>query len=116
MLDVLNRLPNSVLGDIKDYVNCIKVYLSNLDISYDLYLFGSIAKFNYNEDSDIDLLLIVDKDFSSIKECKKFKYSLLYDMPCLDRELDLKVYSKNKFFSTDNFFENDIKKDLVKVG
>ena len=114
-MDLLNTLPKNVINDINGYALYIKDYLEKLNIKYSLFLFGSIAKFNYSSTSDIDLLLLVDIEFDNIRECKKFKYELLFDSPSLSRELDLKVYSRNHFNSTTNFFENSIKRDLIEL-
>lgn len=114
-MNVLDKLPRKVINDVDCYASYISDYMSHFNFEYKLFLFGSISKFNYTDDSDIDLLLLINRDFESIRDCKKFKYALLYDCPNLDRELDLKVYSMNHFYSTDNFFENSIKSDLVRV-
>lgn len=114
-MTVLDKLPKKVIDNINYYVDYITKYLNENEIDFSLFLFGSISKFDYNDDSDIDLLLLLDKDYT-IKECRDIKFAMLYDLCDRGRELDLKVYSKNHFYSTDNYFENSIQKDLVKLG
>lgn len=42
-------------------------------------LYGSYARGEYNKDSDLDLLVLLDKDHTSRKEIKRIKYAL-YDI------------------------------------
>lgn len=113
-MNVLNRLPKKVVNNINYYADYISNYLNENKIDFSLFLFGSISKFDYNDDSDIDLLLLLEKDYSK-RECRDIKIEMLYDLDDKGRELDLKVYSKNHFYSTDNYFENSIQKDLVRL-
>ena len=58
-----------------------------------IILFGSYARGDYNADSDIDLLLIVN-DTNIEYELRKFIYSFI---PCLGRLISVKVINSKDY-------------------
>lgn len=64
----------------KDHIlKLIKISVNSIDPDAILILFGSYARGDYRDDSDIDLLILVDKDKLSRIDEKKIKYPL-YDI------------------------------------
>ena len=89
--------------------------INHLGITAEMYLFDSISKGKYNSRSDIDFLILLDKP---IDKSTKIDLWDALDDACLDNrliDLDVKFYTRERFFSTDNFFENSIQKDLIPV-
>lgn len=108
---MLPLLDKSICIYYIEFANKIK----ELGISAEIYLFGSVSKGKYNSNSDIDFLILLDKP---IDKSTKIDLWEVFDDACLDNNLidvDVKFYTKEKFFSTDNFFETSIQKDLIPV-
>ncbi|MBF0232524.1 MAG: nucleotidyltransferase domain-containing protein [Desulfamplus sp.] len=99
---------------LHDYINELKSILAELN-PYKAILFGSCAYGKKNEDSDIDLIVVMDKNempknfnerminYSSVK--KHFRL-LKYKVP-----MDLIVYTKpewDNFIKADNSFTREI--------
>ena len=68
MLDVLNmiyidNLPDDIKTELERYIS----YISKIDGVLRIYLFGSYAKGEFTEYSDIDLLVIVRDDINTLK-------------------------------------------------
>ena len=108
---MLPLLDKSICIYYIEFANKIK----ELGISAEIYLFGSVSKGKYNSNSDIDFLILLDKP---IDKSTKIDLWEVFDDACLDNNLidvDVKFYTKENFFSTDNFFETSIQKDLIPV-
>lgn len=108
---MLPLLDKSICIYYIEFVNKIK----ELGISAEIYLFGSVSKGKYKSNSDIDFLVLLDRP---IDKSTKIDLWEVFDDACLDNNLidvDVKFYTKEKFFSTNNFFENSIQKDLIPV-
>jgi uncharacterized protein len=74
-----------------------------------LILYGSFARGDFQKDSDIDLLILVDKEKLSFEE----ESAILYPLFRLERESDIvispKIYKQNRWNNhqvTTRFFEN----------
>ena len=108
---MLPLLDKSICIYYTEFVNKIK----ELGVSAEIYLFGSVSKGKYNSNSDIDFLILLDKP---IDKSTKIDLWEVFDDACLDNNLidvDVKFYTRDRFFNTDNFFENSIQKDLIPV-
>ncbi len=60
----------------EDLILSIKDIVRSVDPGATVILYGSYARGDYNEYSDIDLLILVDKKKITPKESKEFKYPL----------------------------------------
>nr|WP_302702941.1 nucleotidyltransferase domain-containing protein [uncultured Clostridium sp.] len=84
----------------------------------DILLFGSIAKGKYKNNSDIDILILID-DNKSVSELRKLRHELEDDIDNLNlsRSVDIKLYNKNRYIelSKEISFEGDIIKDLIDI-
>ena len=84
----------------------------------DILLFGSIAKGKYKNNSDIDILILID-DNKSVSELRKLRHELEDDIDNLNlsRSVDIKLYNKNRYIelSKEISFEGDIVKDLIDI-
>jgi hypothetical protein len=80
------------------------------------YLFGSTARNEAKEDSDIDILIIVKHfDYQLRKELSKLssKYSLSHGV-CISPVIkDIKVWEQNEFYKT--LFYQEIQRDSVRL-
>ena len=63
----------------KDILSSIKKTVKSIDPTATVILYGSFARGDNDKDSDIDLLILVDKQRLTPQESKKIKY-LLYDI------------------------------------
>lgn len=63
----------------KDILLSIKSTVGSVDPSATIILYGSYARGDYNEQSDIDLLILVDKDDLTPQDKRNLKYPL-YDI------------------------------------
>ena len=84
----------------------------------DILLFGSIAKGKYKNNSDIDILILID-DNKSVSKLRKLRHELEDDIDNLNlsRSVDIKLYNKNRYIelSKEISFEGDIIKDLIDI-
>ena len=76
-----------------------------------IYLFGSYAHGNPNEDSDIDLCVVVNDGIDRLDTYKKIIHNLWENkiMPC-----DLLVYNAKVFFNVEN--PRSIENTIIKEG
>lgn len=63
----------------KDILQRIKQKVKETEPSAQVYLFGSYARGNQNKDSDIDILVLLNKEDISYEDEKRIKYPL-YDL------------------------------------
>lgn len=107
MLPALDR-------SISIYFHKFKNIISKLNLDAEIYLFGSVAKGQYNKNSDLDLLVLLD--VPSIEKLTRIEILEVFDLAYLDYKLmdvDVKIYSRDKFFNSNNYFEKSIVSDLV---
>jgi predicted nucleotidyltransferase len=76
-------------GQIMEIVNRIAVNYNPVRI----ILFGSYAKGNYNDDSDLDFILIKDTSVSRNKRALEVR-RLFYGLPVA---MDFKIYTSSEF-------------------
>ncbi len=80
------------------------------------YLFGSMARNEATEDSDIDILIIVEHfDYQIRKELSKLssEYSLNHGVCISPIIKDVKIWERNKFYKT--LFYQEIQRDSVRL-
>lgn len=102
---IKNSINNNVYT-IKKIKNIIKPILNKYGI-YDIYLFGSYARGEANNQSDIDIF------------CEKGNIKTLIDMEQLRNELETNLSKKvDIIFTTSNmdeYFKNQIMEDMIKL-
>ncbi len=102
--------------EIDQYLEHIVDSLKNLDVT-EIILFGSINDGHYDDESDIDLLVILDIDKipQSYEEKMKMKLEIRKAIRSINREvaIDLLVYTKKEYEILkqrgSNFFQDIIK-------
>lgn len=87
MKNYMNKIINNV---ITEYIN----HISSIDEVTQIYLFGSHAYGEPTEYSDIDLMVIVDDNYDSVKTAIKIQKNLLSRVV----HLDVLVNKKSIFF------------------
>lgn len=96
----------------KEIIELVKKYLSKLDFDYkEAWLFGSYAKGNYHQDSDVDVAIIFEE--SQITFDSNFKLLNLRD----DSELMIEPHSiLTSDFNKYNSLANEILKYGIKIN
>ena len=107
-----HKHPNSVKLDNKiSFIR--KLILDSVDNAMinKIYLFGSYAYGNPNEDSDIDLCVVVNDDINKLDAYKKIIHNLWENniIPC-----DLVVCHAKGFFNVEN--PKSIENTIIKEG
>lgn len=78
---------------VKQYVELLcKIYGEHLKT---VILYGSYARGDYTEDSDIDIMVLLDLDEMEIKKYRHELSGMTYDFN-MDYDLDIKPIAKNK--------------------
>jgi uncharacterized protein len=99
-----------LIPDIKKYIIYIK---SQIDVKK-IILFGSYAKGNQNEESDIDLA-IVSPQFGYSPLLEKIRlYELKYDAD-IQADIEPVPIGLDEYEGNDNFFINEIKKEGIDI-
>jgi predicted nucleotidyltransferase len=96
--------------DKKDALNIATKYADAVKEKYDfvrIILFGSYAKGNFNEDSDIDIAVIL-KDYSNLIDIQ-------LDLMRLRRKIDSRI-EPHPFRAKDFDITNPIDNEIVKYG
>ncbi len=96
--------------DKKDALNVAAKYADAVKEKYDfvrIILFGSYAKGNFNEDSDIDIAVIL-KDYSNLIDIQ-------LDLMRLRRKIDSRI-EPHPFRAKDFDITNPIVNEIVKYG
>jgi uncharacterized protein len=96
--------------DKRDALKIAEEYASAVKSRYDyvkIILFGSYAKGNYNEDSDIDIAVIL-KDFTNLIDIQ-------VDLMRLRRKIDSRI-EPHPFREKDFEITNPIVNEIVKYG
>ena len=81
MIDKLSNLPNSYQDDIKKATQILKE-----NGAKEVFIFGSIAKGKFNQNSDIDIAVrgVDEKDFYKIASILMFELENEFDLIDLD--------------------------------
>lgn len=67
------------MNDKENILKLIKTTICNTDPDATLILYGSYARGDYNDNSDIDILILIDKEKITRNDEKRIKYPL-YDI------------------------------------
>ena len=112
--DVSYTLDKSLRADIIK----LRDIISNEINTYDIYIFGSVAKGKYSKNSDVDILVLIDGN-NTIKELRRIKHRIedIIEEKKISRDVDIKLYNKSRFLELSKLscFEREILKDLVCV-
>ncbi len=97
-----------------DILNIVKKYVEEISKKFNInavYLFGSYAKGTENEDSDIDVAVILDSNSDTI--------DLMVELMILTQNIDLRIEPhpiKTNDFEVGNPFVDEIKNTGLKVA
>lgn len=97
----------NILKSVKKYIKEISKYYNIKEV----YLFGSYAKGTNNEDSDIDIAIIINSDNNA--------FDLMVELMMLTRDIDLRIEPhpiKVKDFEEGNPFVQEIINTGIKVA
>lgn len=97
-----------ILTQLNHYLK--ETYLEKLE---KVILFGSQARGNATEDSDIDILIILNNDFNDHQESKKISY-FICDL-CLEYDIVITCFftTLEKWKNTNNAFFRNIRKEGI---
>jgi predicted nucleotidyltransferase len=101
-------------NDLTKIKTIVEKYAKELNKKFDIkdiYIFGSYSKNNFNEDSDIDVLVISDDFTGDLMDD-------MLDLMRIRRKIDLRIEPhplRSEDFTEDNPFIKSIKKDLLKI-
>jgi len=96
--------------DKRDAINIATIYANAVKLKYDyikIILFGSYAKGNFNDDSDIDIAVIL-KDYNN-------KMDIQLDLMRLRRKIDSRI-EPHPFRANDFNMTNPIVNEILKYG
>ena len=97
-----------------DIINIVKKYIDEISKKFEIksvYLFGSYAKGTNNQDSDIDVAIVLDRNIDTI--------DLMIDLMILTQNIDLRIEPhpiKEDDFEEGNPFIDEIKNTGLKVA
>lgn len=109
-------MPTAISNRMKQYVELLReIYGEHLKT---VILYGSYARGDYTEDSDIDIMVLLDLNDLDIKKYRHELSGMTYDFN-MDYDLDIKPIAKNR----DHFnqwagvypFYSNIEKEGVKL-
>ena len=107
----LDKSLRTVIIELRDII-------SNEINTYDIYIFGSVAKGKYSKNSDVDILVLINGN-NTIKELRSIKHRIedIIEEKKISRDVDIKLYNKSRFLELSKLscFEREILKDLVCV-
>ena len=85
-------MQNSLDSVMDDYLSGVKrIYGSHLR---NIILYGSYARGDYNEESDIDIMILLDLSDEEIKSHRKELSNLTFDTN-MDNDINIKSIAKN---------------------
>lgn len=111
MPDVMSNLLERYIGEVKN------LFGSSLR---QVILYGSYARGDYREDSDVDVMILVDLTDMEIKEYQRKLSDLTFDFN-MDNDLDIKPIVKNeghflKWIQNYPFYSNVKREGVVLFG
>ena len=95
----------------KDILNISQIISSNLEVDK-IILFGSYASGTYNDDSDIDICVITNKNKRKIEILREIR-NILFDY--ISKPLDLLVYRSEEFDERAEKFKS-IEREIKEKG
>lgn len=80
--NLLNKIPNHISEEIKNAINDFIVeVISNLGNKVEkIYLYGSMARGDYNKDSDIDIMILINSNKEEMIKDRRLIADLAYDI------------------------------------
>ncbi|MDR0438588.1 MAG: nucleotidyltransferase domain-containing protein [Bacteroidales bacterium] len=90
MSELLNMTATTFIENIKDKIHSV-------DKSAQVYLYGSRARQTARDDSDWDLLILVDKDKVSIADEQRFRHELVDLEVKYDQAISTLVYPSSEW-------------------
>lgn len=111
MPDVMSNLLECYIGEVKN------LFGGSLR---QIILYGSYARGDYREDSDVDVMILVDLTDMEIKEYQRKLSDLTFDFN-MDNDLDIKPIVKNeghflKWIQNYPFYSNVKREGVVLFG
>ena len=111
MPDVMSNLSECYIGEVKN------LFGGSLR---QVILYGSYARGDYREDSDVDVMILVDLTDMEIKEYQRKLSDLTFDFN-MDNDLDIKPIVKNeghflKWIQNYPFYSNVKREGVVLFG
>ncbi len=109
---------NSVVKQLKVLINVSNLYELTKDIrgDFELYLFGSAARGEDTNDSDIDLLIVANGDVKTLSKLKERIRDHLTDS--LRREVNPIIFTNIEYsnlYNKEKAFYDSIEKDKIRV-
>lgn len=92
------EIPNKINEAIGDFTKQVKVLLGNRIKK--IILYGSYARGDFNEHSDIDIMILTDLTEDEILEYRKKLSCLIYDIEC---KYDFEIYLSPLIKNIDKF-------------
>ena len=86
-------MPNNIQKILNDFLEEVKEILGNR--LKKIVLYGSYARGDYTEDSDTDIMVLLDLSDMDIKKYRHELSGMTYDFN-MDYDLDIKPIAKNK--------------------
>ena len=117
-LEKMKKIPRSIEIPIYKFAQTIQLLLG-LDL-YAIILYGSYARGDYNNNSDVDIMILVDLPETEIKKIENDIYDIAYDF-LMDYGVDISVIIKNEdifkyWLGTLPFYNNVEKEGVVLSG
>lgn len=103
---------------LKQYVNELKLIYG--DYLNTVILYGSYARGDYNADSDIDIMILLDLNDTDIKGYRHELSNMTYDVN-MERDVDIKPIAKdisefNRWKDSYPFYRNVSKEGVILYG
>ena len=117
-LEKMKKIPRSIKIPIYKFAQTIQLLLGS-DL-YAIILYGSYARGDYNNNSDVDIMILVDLPETEIKKIENDIYDIAYDF-LMDYGVDISVIIKNEdifkyWLGTLPFYNNVEKEGVVLSG
>ena len=114
----MKKIPRSIEIPIYKFAQTIQLLLGS-DL-YAIILYGSYARGDYNNNSDVDIMILVDLPETEIKKIENDIYDIAYDF-LMDYGVDISVIIKNEdifkyWLGTLPFYNNVEKEGVVLSG
>ena len=91
-------IPKNIRNSIEDFVEIVNNLLGNR--IKQIYLYGSYARGDFREDSDIDIMILTDLSDEEILESRDKIYELAYD---IEEKYDFEIYLSPLIKNIDKF-------------